>query len=146
MSEPVSDLRSLAFSVRPFPLWPCPSAHCWLDTCHKLSCCHECAFAVCHCEMLSFIRSFLYVFSTLFTCAAPFCHKGGVICKSEVIDIFPGNLDSSLCFLQCSVSEKCEIRPELDSEYEILFSKPSINIIWLTCSVCYSWFVCLKQS
>ena len=23
---------------------------------------------------------------------------------SEVIDIFPGNLDSSLCFVQCSVS------------------------------------------
>ena len=25
-----------------------------------------------------------------------FCHKGGVICISEVIDISPGNLDSSL--------------------------------------------------
>ena len=32
------------------------------------------------------------------------CHKGGVICISEVIDISPGNLDSSLCFLQTSVS------------------------------------------
>ena len=29
----------------------------------------------------------------------PFCHKGGVICISEVIDIFPGNLDSNLCFI-----------------------------------------------
>ena len=28
------------------------------------------------------------------------CLKGGVICISEVIDIFPGNLDSSLCFIQ----------------------------------------------
>ena len=27
-------------------------------------------------------------------------HKGGVIYISEVIDIFPGNLDSSLCFIQ----------------------------------------------
>ena len=27
-----------------------------------------------------------------------FRHKGGVICISEVIDISPGNLDSSLCF------------------------------------------------
>ena len=27
-----------------------------------------------------------------------FCHKGGVIRISEVIDISPGNLDSSLCF------------------------------------------------
>ena len=34
----------------------------------------------------------------------PFCHKGGVICISEVIDISPGNLDCSLCFFQSSVS------------------------------------------
>ena len=33
-----------------------------------------------------------------------FCHKGGVICLSEVIDISPGSLDSSLCFIQPSVS------------------------------------------
>src|SRR5574340_1851349 len=33
-------------------------------------------------------------FEFLFT----FCHNGGVICISEVIDISPGNLDSSLCF------------------------------------------------
>ena len=33
-----------------------------------------------------------------------FCHKGGVICISEVIDISPGNLDSSLCFIQPSLS------------------------------------------
>ena len=39
-------------------------------------------------------------FSFLFT----FCHKGGVICISEVIDICPGNLDSSLCFFQPSFS------------------------------------------
>ena len=25
---------------------------------------------------------------------------GGVVCISEVIDISPGNLDSSLCFIQ----------------------------------------------
>ena len=29
-----------------------------------------------------------------------FCHKGGVICISEVIDISQGNLDSRLCFIQ----------------------------------------------
>ena len=39
-------------------------------------------------------------FSVLFT----FCHKGGVICVSELIDISPSNLDSSLCFFQSSVS------------------------------------------
>ena len=33
-----------------------------------------------------------------------FCHKGGVICISEVTDISPGNLDSSLCFFQPRVS------------------------------------------
>ena len=33
-----------------------------------------------------------------------FWHKGGVICISEVIDISPCNLDSSLCFFQASVS------------------------------------------
>ena len=32
------------------------------------------------------------------------CHKGGVICISEVIDISPGNLDSSLCFIQPTIS------------------------------------------
>ena len=29
-----------------------------------------------------------------------FCHQGGVICISEVIDISPCNLNSSLCFIQ----------------------------------------------
>ena len=33
-----------------------------------------------------------------------FCHKGGVICISEVIDISASNLDSSLCFFQPSIS------------------------------------------
>ena len=33
-----------------------------------------------------------------------FCHKDGVICISEVIDISPSNLDSSLCFIQPSIS------------------------------------------
>ena len=33
-----------------------------------------------------------------------FCHKGGFICISEVIGISPGNLDSSLCFIQSGVS------------------------------------------
>ena len=39
-------------------------------------------------------------FEFLFT----FCHKGGVICISEVIDISPGNLDSSLFFFQSRIS------------------------------------------
>ena len=32
------------------------------------------------------------------------CHKGAVICISEVIAISPGNLDSRLCFFQPSTS------------------------------------------
>ena len=31
-------------------------------------------------------------------------HKGSVICISEVIDISPGNLDSSFCFIQPGIS------------------------------------------
>ena len=33
-----------------------------------------------------------------------FCHKSDVICISEIIDISPSNLDSSLCFMQSSIS------------------------------------------
>ena len=33
-----------------------------------------------------------------------FCHKDGVICISEVIDISPSNVDSSWCFIQPNVS------------------------------------------
>ena len=35
-------------------------------------------------------------------------HKGGVICISEVIAISPGNLDSSLCFFQPSISHDAQ--------------------------------------
>ena len=51
-------------------------------------------------ELKSLFHFHQEAFSFLFT----FCHKGSVICISEVIDISPGNLDSSLCFLQPSVS------------------------------------------
>ena len=39
-------------------------------------------------------------FQFLFT----LCHKCGIICMSELVDISPGNLDSSLCFIQPSIS------------------------------------------
>jgi len=45
-----------------------------------------------------------------------FCHKGGVICISEVIDISPANLDSSLCFIQPGIS------------HDVLCSKQGNNI------------------
>ena len=34
-----------------------------------------------------------------------FCHKGGVICISEVVDISPSNLDSSLYFKLCYLAK-----------------------------------------
>ena len=34
----------------------------------------------------------------------PFCHQGSVICISEIIDISPSNLGSSLCFIQPDIS------------------------------------------
>ena len=33
-----------------------------------------------------------------------FCHKGAVICISEIIDIPPSSLDSSLCLIQLGIS------------------------------------------
>ena len=33
-----------------------------------------------------------------------FCHKGGVICISEVVEVSPDNLDSSLCSIQPNIS------------------------------------------
>ena len=39
----------------------------------------------------------LFSFSSL-------CPKGGVICVCEITDISPGNLDSSLCFIQPRIS------------------------------------------
>ena len=49
------------------------------------------------------LSSFTFI-KRLFSSSSPFCHKGGVICISEVIDISPGNLDSSLRFFQLSIS------------------------------------------
>ena len=54
--------------------------------------------------MLSFkpvfsLSSFTFT-NRFFSSSSLSCHKGGVICISELIDISPGNLDSSLCFIQ----------------------------------------------
>ena len=45
--------------------------------------------------MLSFKPAFSLSSFTFITCLFTFCHKGGVICISEVIDISPSNLDSN---------------------------------------------------
>jgi len=61
-----------------------------------------------HFWMLSFnstfsLSSFIFI-KRLFNSSSLFFHKGGVICISEVIDIFPGDLDSRLCFIQPDIS------------------------------------------
>ena len=48
------------------------------------------------------LSSFTLINSLLVLLA--FCHKGGVICISEVIDISLGNFDSSLCFIRPGIS------------------------------------------
>ena len=53
----------------------------------------------------SFLTLFFHFHQEALQFLFSFCHKGGVICISEVIDISPGNLDSSLCFPHFSPSE-----------------------------------------
>ena len=58
--------------------------------------------------MLSFKTSFFTLLIHLYQEALQslfnFCHKGSVFCISEVIDISPSNLDSSLCFIQPGIN------------------------------------------
>ena len=58
------------------------------------------------CWKLSFKPTFsLFSFTfikRLFSYSALY-HKGGAICISQIIDISPGNLDSSLCFIQPNI-------------------------------------------
>ena len=49
------------------------------------------------------LSSFTFI-KMLFSSSSLFCHEGGVICISEIIDISPRNLDSSLCFIQPGIS------------------------------------------
>ena len=57
------------------------------------------------CWVLSQVFTLLFHFhQEVFKFLFIFCHKGGVNCISEVIDISPGNLDSSLCFIQSGIS------------------------------------------
>ena len=54
--------------------------------------------------MLSFKPAFSLSSFTFIKKLFAFCHKGGVICISEIIVISPDNLDSGLCFIQCGIS------------------------------------------
>ena len=48
----------------------------------------------------AFSLSFFTYIKRLFSSSSLSDNKGGVICVFEFIDISPGNLDSSLCFIQ----------------------------------------------
>ena len=57
------------------------------------------------CWVLSqLFHSFFHFRQEAFEFLFTFCHKGGVICITEVIDISPSNLDSSLCLIQPGMS------------------------------------------
>ena len=70
--------------------------------CHEVTGCHDLSFLNAEFEVrfLTFFHFHQEALHFLFT----FCHKGGVICISEVIDISTDNLDSSLCFIQSCIS------------------------------------------
>ena len=53
-----------------------------------------------------------------------FCHKGGVIWMSEVIVFSPGNLNSSLCFIQPSIPhDDTTLMAESEGELKSLLMK-----------------------
>ena len=85
--------------------------------------------------MLSFKPTFrLSSFTFIKRLFGSLCHKNGVICISEVIDISPGNIDSNLCFLQPSISH------DIYSAYKL--NKQSDNIQpWGTPFPIWNWSV-----
>ena len=65
--------------------------------------CHDLSFLNVEFEA-SFFTLLFYLHQEALQFLFAFCHKGGIICISKVIDISPGNLDSSLCFIKPSIS------------------------------------------
>ena len=66
------------------------------------------------------------------------CYKTGVICVSEVIDISPGNLDSSLCFIQPSISHECFPRTLLlffFQGYQLCNFEQVLSLDYLICKI-----------
>ena len=73
--------------------WLLEKSQLWLEG--PLSAKSRLCFLI-HCLQPAFSLSPLLRSSTRLSA---FCHYGGVICISEIIDISSGNLDSSLCFI-----------------------------------------------
>ena len=78
-----------------------------------------------------------------------FCHKGGVICISDIIDISPSNLDSSLCFFESSISHDV-LCSENQSWHQIkvstgllVFIRPSREV---TSEFIVSWQFCWNDA
>ena len=65
-----------------------------------------------------------------------FCHKSDVICISEVIDISPSNLDSSLCFIQPGISHDAyKLNKESDNIQPWCTPFPILNQSIIPCPV-----------
>ena len=119
---------------------------------NKVSHCFHCFSSICHEVMgldamilVFWMLNFKPTFSNLLfhfhqevlQFLFAFCHKGGILCISEVIDISPGNLPSSLCFIQPGIS------------YDVLcieVKKAGWQYIALTCSFPNLEPVCCSMS
>ena len=104
----ISWLQSLSAVILEPRKIKCHCFYCFPSICHEVMGPDAMIFIF---WMLSFnIFTFYHFYSPLSLSSGGslvllcFLHKGGVICISEVIDISPSNLDSSLCFIQPSIS------------------------------------------
>ena len=87
--------------------------------------------------LFHFHQEALWFFFTL-------CHKGGVICISEVIDISPGNLDTRLCFIQPRISHDVLWISKVII-YSFAYSFPDLETVCCSMSSSYCYFlICIQ--
>ena len=70
-----------------------------------------------------------------------FCHNSGVICITEAIDIFPGSLNSSLCFIQpafCTMHSAYKLNKQGDNT-ALTYSFPNVEQV---CCIMSSYNCC----
>ena len=90
--------------------------------------CHDHHFLMLSCKpafSLSYFNFIKRLFSFFFFA---FCHKGDVICISDIIDISPGNLDSSLCFIQPGISHEVVGQDAMIFVFWMLSFKPTFSL------------------
>ena len=90
--------------------------------------CHDLRFLNVEFKPAFLLSSFTFL-KRLFSSFA-FCHKGGVICISEIIDIFPSNLDSGLCFIQPAFCTFALISHTSKHIFKILQSRLQQDMNW----------------